>query len=162
MTQPQPDRPYCLDNTSAPPIWRGFLIYTRRLLARPLLRRLGYTTLMDSHQKKKIDERPWGKFEQFTSNEASTVKILTINPHQRFSLQYHHHRDEFLRVLSGPAKVTIGDQEISANKGDEFFIPRETKHRVEATGSPVEFLEISFGDFDENDIVRVADDFGRA
>ena len=37
--------------------------------------------------KKKSVEKPWGGFEQFTLNEISTVKILTIKPGQTFSLQ---------------------------------------------------------------------------
>lgn len=39
------------------------------------------------------EERPWGNFERFTHNEISTVKILTVNPNEELSLQYHHNRE---------------------------------------------------------------------
>ena len=29
-------------------------------------------------KEKYVEERPWGKFEQYTHNEVSTVKIITV------------------------------------------------------------------------------------
>lgn len=111
--------------------------------------------------KKYKEERPWGKFEQFTLNEISTVKILTIKAGKRFSLQYHKNRKEFWRFLDNPAKVTLGKKTFIAKKGDEFIIDKKTNHRIESLGKDVHVLEISFGKFDEKDIIRVDDDFGR-
>ena len=48
------------------------------------------------------DTRPWGRFEQFTHNEVSTVKLITVAPGQRLSLQVHEHRDELWVVTRGP------------------------------------------------------------
>ena len=112
-------------------------------------------------KKKIIDERPWGKFEQFTHNEVSTVKILTVKPGEKLSLQYHYNREEFWRVLSGEPIVLVGDEEKQAKKGDEFFIAKEANHRLMGGNETAEILEIAFGDFDENDIVRVEDNYGR-
>ncbi len=44
------------------------------------------------------------------------------------------------------------------------FIPRETKHRISnITDEPVKFIEVQIGDsFDESDIVRLEDDYGRS
>jgi mannose-1-phosphate guanylyltransferase/mannose-1-phosphate guanylyltransferase/mannose-6-phosphate isomerase len=89
------------------------------------------------------------------------VKILTINPGQSSSLQYHHDRDEFWHVLSGNGTATIGDKSIPLHLGDEQFVPRETNHRLETTDSELVILELAFGDFDENDIVRLDDRYGR-
>lgn len=111
--------------------------------------------------KKKVDKRPWGGFEQFTHNEISTVKILTVNPKKRFSLQYHEKREEFWRILEGRCKVTIGNKTFRGKPGDEFKIPKKRKHRIEALDKVVKVLEISFGKFDEKDIIRLEDDFGR-
>ena len=61
------------------------------------------------------EERPWGGFREFVKNEATTVKILFIKKGEVFSLQKHHHRDEFWRVLSGEPEITIGDKTIKAN-----------------------------------------------
>ncbi len=111
--------------------------------------------------KKYIEKRPWGKFEQFTHNEKSTVKIITINPKQKLSLQYHNKRKEFWRFLDNSAKVTIGKKTIKVKEGDEVIIPKRTLHSVEALNKPVRFLEIAFGNFDEDDIIRVEDKYGR-
>lgn len=111
--------------------------------------------------KKYIEERPWGKFERFTLNEPSTVKIITVKPKQRLSLQYHNKREELWHFLDNSAKVTIGKKTLKVKKGDEIFIPKKTNHTVEALDKEVRFLEISFGKFDENDIIRLEDKYGR-
>ncbi len=105
--------------------------------------------------------KPWGKFEQFTLNENTTVKILSADPNSSLSLQYHNQRDEFWRILSGAGEVIIGDEKHVAKTGDEFFIPRKTKHRMMTSDSPIQWLEICFGEFDENDIVRLEDKYDR-
>lgn len=107
------------------------------------------------------DERPWGGFEQFTQNEDSTVKILTIRAGQQFSLQTHEHRDEFWYIIAGDGVLTAGDEHTEAHAGMEFWIPRGVQHRAHASGTDLKILEISFGHFDEDDIVRLADDYGR-
>ena len=110
---------------------------------------------------KEDEVRPWGKFEVFAKNEQVTVKIVTVNQGEKFSLQYHTHRNEFWRILSGNPLVTIADKTIQAKKGDEFMVTAGMYHRVEAQGDTVEFLEIGFGVFDEKDIVRTEDKYGR-
>ena len=106
--------------------------------------------------------RPWGDFERFTLNEQTTVKIITVKAGEEFSLQTHEHRDEFWRVLSGSGVVHVGDKDTEAKEGDTFYSPRHTEHR--ATGGPggITFLEIAFGNFDESDIKRLEDKYGRA
>jgi mannose-6-phosphate isomerase-like protein (cupin superfamily) len=105
--------------------------------------------------------RPWGSFERFTLNERSTVKIISLSPDQAFSLQTHEHRAEFWRVLSGFGKITVDDAEHEAVAGDEFFVPEGSKHRAEAGPEGLSMLEISFGEFDEHDITRLEDKYGR-
>lgn len=112
--------------------------------------------------KEKVVKKPWGGFKRFTLNEPTTVKIIAVLPKQRFSLQYHHDRSEFWRFLDNPAKVTIGKKTFTVKKGDEFIVHRGQPHRVQALAKPVSFLEVSFGHFDENDITRIEDDYGRA
>lgn len=111
--------------------------------------------------KKYTEERPWGSFERFCHNEITTVKIIQVNPNEALSLQFHYHRDEFWRVIEGTGMITIGQENLLVKKGDEFFIPRETKHQIKTTNSSLSILEISFGDFDENDIVRLEDKYNR-
>ncbi len=105
--------------------------------------------------------RPWGSFIEFTKNNPSTVKILVVNKGEEFSLQFHKNRKEFWRVLSGTPTIFIGDRKLVANKGDEFIVDKGEKHRIRAKDNEVQILEISFGEFDENDIVRIEDKYGR-
>ncbi|WP_344086685.1 phosphomannose isomerase type II C-terminal cupin domain [Nostocoides veronense] len=109
-----------------------------------------------------VEERPWGGFEQLTLNEQTTVKILTIVPGARLSLQTHTHRAEFWRVLDGPLEVTIGDETVIAEPGDSFWIPLGALHRVGNTSDNIgRILEIAYGSFDESDIQRLHDDYAR-
>ena len=108
------------------------------------------------------EKRPWGSFERFTLNEPGTVKIITVNAGEAFSLQKHKGRDEWWKILGGDGKIILDGAEKEIKAGDEYFVPRGTEHRVVAGKSAVVFLEISFGDFDENDIVRVEDCYGRS
>lgn len=112
-------------------------------------------------QNRKHDERPWGSFDQFTLNEASTVKILRIKESEMFSLQFHHHRTEFWYVISGTGTVIIDGKEHEAVTGDEFFIDKEMRHRIIGGIGGIEVLEISMGEFDEDDIERLEDKYGR-
>ncbi len=107
------------------------------------------------------EQRPWGDFERFTLNEKTTVKIITVKAGEAFSLQTHEKRDEFWRVLRGSGVIRLGEKDHEAHEGDVFFSPRHTMHR--ATGGPdgLTFLEIAFGEFDENDIKRFEDRYGR-
>jgi len=107
-------------------------------------------------------QRPWGGFREFIENEVATVKILFVKKGEVFSLQRHDHRDEFWRILVGNPEVTISDKIIKAKTGDELEIPPETNHRISATIDDVEILEISRGQFAEDDIVRIKDKYGRA
>lgn len=108
------------------------------------------------------EERPWGAFEQFTANEPSTVKILYVAPGKRLSLQRHAKRSEWWRVIEGDGTVALGSKEYAVSVGDEIEIPVGMLHRLSGGPRGLTVLEIGFGEFDENDIVRVEDDFGRA
>lgn len=107
-------------------------------------------------------QRPWGGFQQLTVNEATTVKIITVEPGQRLSLQIHERRAELWQVLDGPLDVTVGDQAWRAQPGEQVWIPQGSVHRVgNPTKVPGRVLEIAYGEFDEDDIVRLEDDYQR-
>jgi len=107
------------------------------------------------------EDRPWGEFDRFTANEQTSVKILTVKPNHALSLQYHNHRDEFNRVLKGSAIIILGDETREVKEGDEFWVPRKMIHRATSGPNGYQWLEISFGDFDEADIVRLEDRYDR-
>ncbi|OGC88606.1 mannose-6-phosphate isomerase [Candidatus Adlerbacteria bacterium RIFOXYC1_FULL_48_26] len=108
------------------------------------------------------EERPWGNFEQFTANETSTVKLITVREGESISLQTHQHRSEYWRVVSGNGVVTIGSEELPATIGAEFYIEQGVAHRLTGGNGGLCILEIAFGTFDENDITRLEDKYGRA
>ncbi len=108
------------------------------------------------------EERPWGSFEQFTHNEQTTVKRIVVKAGEAFSLQKHTKRSEFYYVFAGEGFITVGTDRREVRAGDSFFIPAGELHRAEATDdSDLTFLEIAFGDFDESDITRLEDKYGR-
>ena len=109
-----------------------------------------------------VIERPWGQFQQYVSNEAVTVKIITVNPGQRLSLQTHVHRDEMWHVVDGPLDIVIDDRAWAAQPDEKIWVPRGCRHRIANSGSePGRLLEIAFGNFDEDDIERLQDDYAR-
>jgi mannose-6-phosphate isomerase len=109
-----------------------------------------------------VDHRPWGGFRQYTRNQTTTVKLIEVAPGQRLSLQRHTHRDELWVVLDDGLEVRIGDRTVTAARGDEFLIPRGTLHRVAAGPTGGRFVEVCFGYFDEDDIERLEDAYGRS
>jgi mannose-6-phosphate isomerase len=107
------------------------------------------------------ESRPWGRFEKFHENKSCTVKLIYVNANSRLSLQYHKKRSEFWKVIKGTAMVEIDEKRIVLREGETITIPRQAKHRVLALDSECIILEIAYGRFDENDIVRLEDDYQR-
>lgn len=107
------------------------------------------------------NERPWGNFKQFTQNSLSTVKIITVNKEESLSLQSHTKRDEFWKVLKGDGIFEINNVSHDVVEGDEYYVKKGEEHRMTAGENGLQVLEIAFGDFDEEDIVRYEDKYGR-
>ena len=106
-------------------------------------------------------DKPWGGFDRYTLNQASTVKIITIAPHQALSLQTHERRDELWVVIEGAPEIQVEDTMYPAGPGQEFFIPRYARHRLMTGAHPARLLEVSLGEFDEEDVTRHEDRYGR-
>ncbi len=77
------------------------------------------------------------------------------------SLQSHAKREEFWRVIAGQGLAKIGERQQEVKSGDEIIISFGTKHRLIAGSAGLEILEISFGEFAEDDIIRYEDKYGR-
>jgi mannose-6-phosphate isomerase len=114
--------------------------------------------------RKAIDEerRPWGKFRVYPREAGATVKIVTVDPGQTLSLQYHRRRAEFWIALDPGLEVTVGERVWRPAVNEEIFIPKEALHRLSCCGTaPARIMEIWIGESDESDIVRVEDIYGR-
>jgi mannose-6-phosphate isomerase len=104
--------------------------------------------------------RPWGHFRRFVQNETVTVKVITVQPGHRLSLQRHEHRGEMWQVLDRPMLVEIDGRIWLAEVDEIVWVPAGSEHRMtNQHGQPSRMLEIAFGDFDEDDIVRIQDDY---
>lgn len=98
-------------------------------------------------------------------------KILIVAPTKRLSWQYHHRRAEIWRVIQGQAGVvrsnTDYENEIEIlNVGATVTLLQGERHRLvglEDYSVVAEIWQHTYADnpSDENDIVRLQDDFGR-
>lgn len=106
-------------------------------------------------------QRPWGKFRQYAHNARCTVSIMNVTAGQRLSLQSHHNRTELWIVLDEGCEIQIAETVYYPSVGDEFWIPNDTPHRLAGRRANVRVLEVAFGDWQQEDITRYADDYGR-
>ncbi|MCY4465492.1 MAG: phosphomannose isomerase type II C-terminal cupin domain [Chloroflexi bacterium] len=106
-------------------------------------------------------DRPWGRFRQYAQNSEVTVSLMTVAPGQRLSLQAHTARAELWIVLDDGALVQVNEQLIEADAGAEIWIPAGAKHRLSSRGPALRVLEVAFGNWQQADIARFADDYAR-
>ncbi|GEM_PF-5130259 len=57
--------------------------------------------------------------------------------------------------------VTIGEEESKTKEKDEFFVGVAVKHLIETQEESITILEIAFGYFDKEDIVRLEDKYNQ-
>jgi mannose-6-phosphate isomerase-like protein (cupin superfamily) len=80
------------------------------------------------------------------------------------SVQIHYHRAEHWVVVTGTAKVLIGDKTQLVHENESIYIPAGTAHSVENPGKiDLHLIEVQSGSYlGEDDIVRLKDIYGRA
>ncbi len=107
--------------------------------------------------------RPWGWYDSIDHGERFQVKRIVVKPGAALSLQMHHHRAEHWIVVSGTAKVTVGDKTLLLSENESTYIPLGTTHRLENPGKlALEMIEVQSGSYlGEDDIVRFEDVYGR-
>ncbi|HKZ33906.1 MAG TPA: phosphomannose isomerase type II C-terminal cupin domain [Candidatus Nanoarchaeia archaeon] len=106
-------------------------------------------------------EKPWGSYEVIEQTPSYWKKIIQVDPNKRLSLQYHIDREEDWEIMQGNGSVQIGEKLFSAGPGDKFHISKGEKHRIMAGDKGMSLEEIAHGKVDENDIIRLEDDYGR-
>lgn len=115
-------------------------------------------------KKEEVVYKPWGKYEVLCNYPGYKVKILTINPGQRISLQRHKWRDEHWFIVYGAGEFSIDETEKSwpMYTGDSYDIEHGFWHRVTNKQQiPLVIVEIQTGDCFEEDIERKEDDYNR-
>jgi mannose-6-phosphate isomerase len=98
-------------------------------------------------------------------------KILIVKPNARLSWQYHNRRAEIWQVYKGSVGINRSDSNLENemnvhNEGDQIVIKQVERHRLIGLNETSIVAEIwqhtdTNHPSDEDDIIRVQDDFGR-
>lgn len=98
-------------------------------------------------------------------------KILIVAPQKRLSWQYHHRRAEIWNLIAGKADIIVSDTDDENERtplsiGNIIQLEQGKRHRLiglDAWGIVAEIWQHtdSKNPSDEDDIVRLQDDFGR-
>ena len=114
---------------------------------------------------------PHLSLEDFAGYEKLSPKILVVAPEKRLSWQYHHRRAEIWKVIGGNAGIVISDTDEETELrllpiGTVIELKQGERHRligVSEWGIVAEIWQHTdpSNPSDEDDIVRVQDDFGR-
>ena len=98
-------------------------------------------------------------------------KILVVNPNSKLSWQYHHRRAEIWKVFRGEVGVSRSYDDnqnplIKLVTGDQIRLKKGERHRLIGLSDFAVIAEMwqhtdSNNPSDENDIVRISDDYGR-
>lgn len=111
----------------------------------------------------KLYHRPWGTYQTLALDEGYQVKLITVNPAGRLSLQKHAHRAERWIVVKGHPIITVGNSSKEYQAGDMMAIEPGVVHRLENfTPTSVIIAEVQLGSYlGEDDIIRLEDSYGR-
>ena len=98
-------------------------------------------------------------------------KILIVKPNSKLSWQYHHRREEIWKVLKGKVGISRSNDNnqnpiVNLDEGDQVKLEKGERHRLIGLDDYAVLAEIwQHTDYnnpsDENDIVRLDDDYGR-
>ena len=133
--------------------------------------------------------RPWGGFllideiqsvqfiKEFISTEIDKIegrvspKILIVNPNSRLSWQYHYRRKEIWKIYRNKvgiirSQTNFEEDMLIHNEGDFIKFDKEERHRLIGLSKHGVVAEIWIhtdknNPSDEEDIVRIQDDYSR-
>jgi len=110
-----------------------------------------------------ITTKPWGYYLPILEEDYCKVKKLLIKAGEAPSYQYHFKRSEVWVVVKGQGEVRIDGEVTTCGVGSVITVPVEAKHQIKNTGTDdLIFIEVQLGEsFEESDIVRVEDKYGR-
>ena len=98
-------------------------------------------------------------------------KILVVKPNSKLSWQYHNRREEIWKVFKGKVGISRSHDNnqnaiVNLDEGDQLKLEKGERHRLIGLDDYAVLAEIwqhtdSNYPSDENDIVRLDDDYGR-
>jgi mannose-1-phosphate guanylyltransferase/mannose-6-phosphate isomerase len=108
--------------------------------------------------------RPWGHYRTMVHGDGYLVKIITVYPKGKLSLQYHKFRTEHWVIVDGIAHITYDQEEKILYADQAIYIPQQTIHRIENQQDELLILiEVQTGEYlSEDDIVRLDDVYKRS
>lgn len=120
------------------------------------------------HCPSNVHERPWGRYIDHFRSKELVFKTIEVDPQRRLSRQLHEGREETWIVLSGSG-IAQYQLEVCGplfnqplHPGIRIEIGMGIEHRlINNTDQLLVVAELQTGHCDENDIVRIEDDFGR-
>jgi len=132
----------------------------------------GFFVLDESESEKFINLYFPGKSkEEINISGKLSPKILVVAPNKRLSWQYHHRRAEIWKLIGGTAEVVTSETNEEQHKnilkiGDIIQLKKGERHRLvglDGWGVVAEIWQHTdpANPSDEDDIVRLQDDFGR-
>ncbi|HET9057006.1 MAG TPA: hypothetical protein VFN30_09195 [Chitinophagaceae bacterium] len=114
---------------------------------------------------------PEENFEKLKIAGKLSPKLLIIAPNKRLSWQYHHRRAEVWKCIDGEVEVVTSFTNEEKNKcrlkaGDKIKLMQGERHRLTGLHKWAIIAEIwqhtdAANPSNEDDIVRLQDDFGR-
>jgi len=121
------------------------------------------TEKRQEHYSHKTVKRPWGSYTILETGDGFKVKIVKVKPKHSLSLQLHKKRSEHWVVVEGTAKIVRGKKTEIYRANQSTYIPINCIHRLtNPTTQSLKIIEVQAGKYlEEDDIVRLKDDFGR-
>lgn len=129
--------------------------------------------VIDENQIKTFKDRffPELDLDHVQLNKKLSPKILVVAPEKRLSWQYHHRRAEVWKLISGNAAIVRSDSDLQNEPNDMVTgelvrLMQGERHRLVGKGSWGVVAEIwmhtdANNPSDEEDIIRLEDDFAR-
>ncbi len=114
-------------------------------------------------QEQLFVSRPWGTWQVLDEGAGYKVKRIEVLPGHRLSYQTHAHRSEHWIVVAGIATCLVDGRTVIAHPGQSVHVDVGQAHRIaNQHGEDLVIIEIQRGAYtEEDDIVRLDDDYGR-
>jgi len=144
-----------------------------KILSKDFKRHWGGFLVIDENQSQEFSNTFFSGIDVNTLKIGGKLspKILIVKPHSKLSWQYHHRRAEIWRVYKGKVGVSrsmndIQNSKIILNEKDQITLKKGERHRLIGLEDYAVISEIwqhtdPDHPSDENDIVRISDDYGR-
>jgi mannose-6-phosphate isomerase len=129
--------------------------------------------VLDESQAEKFAKKFFEEvdFASLKISDKLSPKILVVEPNKRLSWQYHHRRAEIWKLVAGTSGVAISETDTQGavqqmQLGQIIRLVQGQRHRLvglDGWGMVAEIWQHTNAQnpSDENDIIRLQDDFGR-